>query len=704
MNQIIIPPQDMPIYGHLPIKVQQDIDRWLPVINELLALNGKGVCKAFPRLAARLSASGPKVSTGTVARKYYEIVNGDPDQALWRLLINRAKCNGGNRHIPSEFEPWWHGLVLSNKRCTKKAYEMFVRMWHAGEPIPGFPVETRGRTIPKNLGISPRNLYRKQPPRSQITLARQGIAAARKFLPHVIQDVSQVRPLEYILFDDVELDFLIVVPESLTPVKLRLLVAMDLCSRMILGYGFRPGITRPDGVEDGLKLRDMKMLVARYLRTWGTPTAYRTTLVCERGTAAIPDADKAALAEISGGQIVVSDTSMVVGQVFEFRDKATGNSFGKAWLESFFNPLHSEMGHLPGQKGRRYDLAPAELEGRKKELAMLVRAGRRIPIEMRYQFRWPFKTGAEALQELDAALHRLHNTPRELQGFDRVMLWRMNENDTWKPESELAEWPELIGRVQTDTRVETCAERFARLIADVERTEVPDCSIQRLMDEHASVRFMDYQFRFSRQGSDYVYLPSEAMIAHLEEGKNYILWFHPQDMSTVYVTRDRPHLGYIGKLTRFQQTRRGELEEAKAAIAEKTRVLSHALRAVQSTKIDTLRQRAEDIAANTEILRNVQAMEIEADVVTPGSRAVSVNAPATVRTITQDLMDRENAARRVKANERATNRAANFGRHLQESQPDESSPAAPQDETVEDWSSPATQTPETAETPIHETW
>ena len=54
---------------------------------------------------------------------------------------------------------------------------------------------------------------------------------------------------------------------------------------------------------------------------------------------------------------------MVVGQVFEFRDKATGNSWGKGWLESFFNGLHSELADLPGQKGRRYDLAPAELEG-----------------------------------------------------------------------------------------------------------------------------------------------------------------------------------------------------------------------------------------------------------------------------------------------------------------------------------------------------
>lgn len=642
---ITIPAEDLPTLYHLPEKVQEEINLWLPIINSLLALRGKGVCKAFAPVAARMG-----ISVGTVARKYYAVEN----TGSWRALINKSKCSNGHSRIPSEFKPFWHELVLSNQRNTKKAYERLAFIWRQGEPIPGYPVGERGTTLPKNLGLSIRNLYRKKPPRSHIALARDGIAAARKYLPHVIQDVSQVRPLEYILFDDVELDFLIVVPESPTPVKLRLIVAMDLCSRMILGYGVRPGLTRADGVEDGLKLRDMKMVVARYLRTWGTPTAYTTTLVCERGTAAIPDADKAALAEISGGQIVVSDTSMIVGQVFDFRDRATGNSFGKSWLESFFNPLHGELAHLPGQKGRRYDLAPAELDGRKKELAALVRAGRRIPIEMRYQLRWPFRTAAEALGELDAALHRLHTTPRELQGFDRAIMWRMNDNDSWKPEAELAEWPELIGRVQMQTRVETCAERFARKIIDVERTEIADCSLQRLMDEHASVKFMDYQFSFSRKGSDYVYLPPEAMIANLEEGKNYILWYHPQDMSTVYVTRDRPHLGYIGKLTRFQQTRRGELDEAKAAIAEKTRVLNIALRSVQGTKINQLRQRAADLEANTEILRNVQALEVETDVITPATRAIATNASPTVRAITQDLIDREEAARLIATKERNT--------------------------------------------------
>ena len=320
--------------------------------------------------------------------------------------------------------------------------------------------------------------------------------------------------------------------------------------------------------------------------------------------------------------------------------------------------MHSELAHLPGQKGRRYDLAPAELEGRRKELAMLVRAGRRLPIEMRYQFRLPFKTGEEALAELDAALHRLHTQEgRKLQGFDQVALWRLTDTDSWKPEIDLIEqYPDLMGRVQMTTRSETPMERFTTKIGAVARREIPDCSLQRLMDEHRPVRFQDYQFAFDYQGANYIYLPHDAMLPLLEHNAQYLLWFHPQDMSTVYVTRAAPHLGYVGKLTRFTRERRGDLEGAKRNIAEKTRVFNHALRGVQNVKIDRLQQRAEDIAANTEVLRNAQALEIEVDFAPSAAEPASADAPASIQQITNDLRAREHTAAEARATERTNAR------------------------------------------------
>ncbi len=628
---ITIPAQDIAIYHRLPRPVQEDVDLWRRIVNEVLASKLR-ICEALETIAA---ARG--ISYATLRTKYYAA-----QKSGWRGLVNGKKLGDNKASVHPLFLGYWHGLVMANKRNTKKAFSRFVADYHKGEPIPGLPsADERPAALPRGYG--PRNLTRPKylPPKASLDMSRQGVAAARTHLPHGPQDISHIRPLEYVVFDDVELDFLIVVPECPTPVKLRLIVAMDLCSRVILGYGVRPAITRPDGVEDGLKLRDMKMVVARLLKTWGFPTDYVMHLICERGTAHLPEAAKLALAEITGGQIKVHDTSMVVGQVFEFKDKATGNSWGKAWLESFFGSLHAELAELPGQKGRRYDLAPAELDGRRKELAVLVKAGKRLPMHLRQQFHWPFKTHAEAVQELDLALARLHaRRDHGLLCFDRVALWRMTESDAPRPECELPEI--LMDRVHQllwdSSQMESPMERFRRLLPDSSaRQEVADCSLQRLMEEQRRVRFADLQFAFELQRTDYIYLPPDAMLPLLTEGDYFLLWFHPAEMGTVYVTRDRPHLGYVGKLTRFTAGRRGELEDAKAYLREKHRLFSYAATKAQGPAIDRITRRGDDLAANTELLRSVESLEIEVDVVRPDGSVVTSGAPDSIRTMTAEM-------------------------------------------------------------------
>ncbi len=643
---IVISAADQPIFQGLSEARREKVNFWIPLVNALLG--SEKPCQRFREVAQQA-----RVSEATVIRKYYRA-----RKEGWRGLLDGRGVNAIK--VPNDFIPFWHELVLKNKRVTSKAVARFVEMWRKREPIPGFAGHPNWPALP----FTERTLYRKKylPPKAAVAMARQGIAAARAFLPHCLQDVSHARPLEYVLFDDVELDFLIVVRESPTPVKLRLIVAMDLCSRVILGYGVRPGLTRPDGVEDSLKLRDMKMVVGRLLRTWGIPVAYAMNFIVERATAALPDATKTALAEISDGRIITHDTSMIVAQVFEFRDKASGNSWGKAWLESFFNPLHGELADQPGQKGRRYDLAPAELEGRRKELAMLVRAGRSLPIELRYQFRWPFLEPAEAIRELDAALARLHSREHHsLQGFEKTLLWKMCESDSWKPGAELALWPDLIGRVLTTSRVETPMERLQRKLAEANFDPVADCSLQRLMEEQKRVRFESYQFAFEYQKEDFIYLPDDALLARLEHERHYLLWFHPQEMNVVYVTRDRPHLGYVGKLTRFTRQRRGDLEAAKQQLRETQRMFNHAVKAAQGPSVSRLRARAADLAHNTEIVRNSQALECEVDVVLPNDPAGPSAAPKSILTITDDIAVREQALRDLKKREqKARERTLSF--------------------------------------------
>lgn len=682
---ISIPSGDIATFSRLPKAVRDEVHEWLPIVNDVIAQSHSGVVNAIMTVSRERT-----LPWQTVRKKYYAAKRNG-----WKGLINGRKLGVGPAKISSELIPYWHGLVLANKRSTARAYGTLVRQYRSGEHIPGLPPpELRGEKFP--IGKSTLTQARYLPPKASVAMARYGVAASRAHLPHGPQDISHIRPLEYVVFDDVELDFLIIVPESPTPVKLRLIVAMDLCSRVILGYGVRPAITRADGVEDGLKLRDMKAVVAQLLRTWGVPAEYHMHFIVERATAALPDAAKAALAEISGNRIVVHDTSMIVGQVFEFRDKASGNSWGKAWLESFFNSLHGELAHLPGQKGRRYDLAPAELDGRRKELAAIVKAGKRLPLELRHQFQWPFKTCAEALQELDSAFARLHErTDHGLLCFDRVMVWRTTATDTWKTESEMPEWmiPQ-IPHLLTDTRVESPMERWQRLIPQVERHTIADCSLQRLMDEQKRVRFADLQFSFERDRTAYTYLPTDAMLPLLTEGDHYILWFHPHEMSVVYVTKDRPHLGYIGKLSRFTAGRRGDLEDAKNYMREKARLFGHAQTSAQQVGIDRIRQRGDDLAANAQVISDgIRTLEVEVDVITPGESTPDAAVPESVRSMTGDIQNRAADARRERS-------AKTFGQAVAADLNSRPAPLDP-DVPVESWddvpTTPITQ-PHTTET------
>ena len=618
-----IPLQDLSAFHALPQRAKDQIKALRPVFASLLAHSGRGIAAAF-----ETAARAHNLSEGFVRTTFYKV-----RASGWRGLINGRFLSKGIASLDPQFRAYWHGLVFEYQRNSKKAFDHFHAAYVRGDVIPGLPpAAQRSAQLPP--GLSLRNLRRSMPSKIAQTLARRGVAAAKAMILTGPQDVSAIRPLEYVLFDDVELDFLITVPGELRPVKLRLIVAMDLCSRVILGYGLRPAVEREDGTQDGLKLRDMKAVVARLLRTWGVPCDYDMHLICERGTAAIPDADKAALAEISDGRIIVHDTGMIVGQVFAWADKATGNSWGKAWLESSFNILHNELQMLAGQKGRRYDLRPAELHGRTNALATVERIFAKLPGA---NFQRPFLSLQEAIAEIDDAFARIHaRRDHKLLCFDEVAMWAVQDGDAFRPEWEL---PDTLRPVAASllwrTEKESPIWRFRRNLPAVEsRLAIPESALQRLMDEHKRVAFVGMGFAFTHERIDYVYLPPETMLPHLQEGASYVLWFHPQDMGHVFVTRDRPHLGYVGIMKKFTAGRRGDLDDAKEYLRTQKSRMAAAVREVQTVSTARLRAAGDMLAHNAgethAQLDRLAALEMETDLHTPGNAAVGTVRAAAV--------------------------------------------------------------------------
>ena len=124
-----------------------------------------------------------------------------------------------------------------------------------------------------------------------------------------------------IQFDDVRLDFRVIDTESGQICDLWILIARDVATGMLLGFGMRPALKREDGSQIHLKARDMKQLCGWILETYGLPP-YVMTWVLENGTATLDAAIRTALAEMLGDRIEFQMASMIGGnRLFGYWEK-----------------------------------------------------------------------------------------------------------------------------------------------------------------------------------------------------------------------------------------------------------------------------------------------------------------------------------------------------------------------------------------------
>jgi hypothetical protein len=623
------------ISGHVPAvsemyryseEIRNDIELWLLIMDRIDA-SPLGLVKAAQAEAGRHFARRG-MSAKNIIKKYYDYrASGD-----WRTLIDKRLLRTKATKLPVEFVEFWRGMASTNMRKCKPAFRKLVNMWRAGEDIPGYGtwrtywahfMNLDGVTkCPEDLpeGWSYENLMRLKPDRADLSLARYGIAATRHMLPHVIGTRENMRPLEYIAFDDVELDFLVLVPGVERPCKLRAIICKDVATDAWLRYVLRPAILREDGVQDGLKLKDMKRLCLELLVHFGYPVDYVSHWIVERGTATLPEADIAALHQISAGMIKVHETSMITGKIMlgGYADKSVGNSWGKAWIESGFNRVHNELAALPGQKGRRYDLAPAELEERKKAAVALIRAGRALPVDLRVLLRLPFPSIVDAHTQLRDALMRINlDRDHKCEGFAHLTEWRLAEEDPWKPYEKLLELPpEIVPHVMTSQRLETRMERWARLTHGMKFQKMPEEVAPRWMDDHRLVKVEKYQIKFQHEGRTLVYFDRDSAL--LIEGAQYLAYYNPFDLDAIYLTNLDG--AYRGKLPRVHAVQRGDQEALEKRLADTRHVLNERLAAVRSRAVAQDEQALADMEANIAAFND-----------TPSTPVIDLNAAIAAR-------------------------------------------------------------------------
>jgi hypothetical protein len=398
-------------------------------------------------------------------------------------------------------------------------------------------------------------------------LRHEGIAAAKAFIPQVHGTRADLKFLELVQFDDVRCDFRVIDTQRGQICDLWLLIARDVATTTLLGFGMRPALKRDDGSQIHLKARDMKQLTGWMLETYGLPP-WLMKWVLENGTATLDAAIRAALTEMLPGRIDFQMASMIGGKSSAgYWEKAVGNSKAKAMLESLNRLIHMMASHFPGQIGLNYGKRPAELIAREEEALEIWRNARP---EDRDNLIYPVLTIPQARTGLNEVFGLQNNRwDHTCEGFDKIV--EAYNGTLWVPATT-----EHDG-CKVRARMETPLERAAKLCR-----QHPG-NWTRVSPE-ILVAFYEHSFRnrpvenngeihFTHEGKLLRFQPPSPEFALAPETKT-LCYFNPDDPRFITVTDARG--GILGTWLRGGLVKNNDREALAAAIRHSTTALNGA--------------------------------------------------------------------------------------------------------------------------------
>ena len=575
----------------------------------------------------------------------------------WVVLVNRAKAPACWRDredgLPEEFLVFVEMKFARFARADGKRQALLAikRQWTTGrnengvrEEIPGYGFsdarQVADDTYPEGWSYS--NIMRLIEKRARFTkgvraLLHDSESAARQFLPQHLGTRKNLRFLEKITFDDVRMDWLVFNAATGCAEELWLLVARDEATAMVLGFVMHPATVDENGKASHLGAQQMKELGAYILERYPLPP-YLVHWVVERGTATLAEGVKAALGELFNNRIKVHYTSMIGAlNPAGYKEKAKGNSRGKASHEAHNRLFHTQASRLPGQTGAHYSIRPAALDARVKECAEIWNLRQRLPESKRGDVQFPLTVlqteAREVIQQF--CTEQNFRTDHKLEAFEEVLEWW--DGQKWLPRETAP------ADAQFRKRMEMPVERALRLIRAVEKWDRVSPDIIRTFLEHTerTVTVADNgEIKFLHEGKLITFCaPAGQTSADLVPGRKALCYFHPDDPQFLHVTSgDGRILG-----TWYQRGRTAYLDQE--ALAQAMRY-THAARTVA---MDTARELAAPEIADLDAMRQHNAA-LEQFVVTAqvpdASGTVTGNA---VGTVLQQTVAANRAAKRAES-------------------------------------------------------
>lgn len=587
------------LFSRLPFDLRSQVKRLQAAVLFVRNLTtGKDAIKTQPACGRALMIYREFNPLKTFRGKYDQWLA----QQDWLVLVNRAKAGAlwqaSQRGLSDSFLDYVAARMGEFRRgdAAEQAILSIHRQWATGRdqrglavPVAGYELnwELRTRAILPE-GWSSTNIRQQLKKRAKYTkatkaLLHEGIHAAKEFTPHVHGTREDLRFMELVQFDDVRCDFRVMDTDSGQVNDLWLLVARDVATTMLLGFGMRPARSRDDGSQEHLKLQDMKQLTGWLLETYGLPP-YRMTWKIERGTATLAQGTADALTEMIGpDRIHVSYSSMITGKSpVGYSEKAVGNSKAKAMLESLNRLQHMLTSHFPGQIGLNYGKRPTQLLAMEREAQEIWSSHRP---EDRANLRYPFYTIPQArtgLFEIFGIQNR--RTEHDCEGFSKIAEWFNAERGTWEPAHTA---PENMADCKVRTRMESPIERAAALLAGCEPfTKVaPEILTAFYAHTQRTVKVADNgEIQIMIEGKILRFAPPAPEFALAPETKA-LGYFNPDDPRFLTLTDGRGAV--LGTWLRRGLVKHGDAEALAAAIRYST------------TALNVEKSRAVELAAGT---------------------------------------------------------------------------------------------------------
>ncbi len=489
----VIPLSDQHEFIALPLKERLRIRRMLDAFDAISKSKSRvAACKA---VATIVHVRG--FSWKSLYRKYCEYM----ELYDWRVCVRKYK--GRFKPKPEEFRKFIGRLVSECQGRTdigEAVRDRFIHdFWFAGKEVPGygtfsdFWADTQcGKPYPREL--------RDEPPftptgwsRSRITdlirevsarnsalraITAHGFHAGHDHWTHMLRDKSKLRPLQLVTADDVELDIqcLFKIKNAYQVCTAQAVVALDVATGMIIGYGVRPIYKTDEGERRMLTRADVNAVLLNMLQEYGLPANYQMHLLLENAAATLCKEDRDLLETMMPGCFVIENTRMAERKLLSkgFVEKR-GMPYQKGWIESAFRPLHTRLAYLPGVTAPRFDFRRDDHAAKVKYTLAVVNDALKQGVNVE-DLRLPVLT-IDEFYPIFEHLVKMYNarTRHNLQGFDYVYE-TMLEDCSFARREDCANWPaEMLAGREFKRRLESPLERFAKLAAreDIRKVAMP---------------------------------------------------------------------------------------------------------------------------------------------------------------------------------------------------------------------------------------